>query len=91
MSYLPILKHAIAGRRPGSTLTVDHIRDELEAAQVPPSQYGGLFAEACAKGLLEWTGDTVRSHHRPAKGRRVQLYRIPVRRQHRPRVAGLAA
>lgn len=81
MSYLKVLRLVLAGRRPGSKVTADAIRFELDAAQVPPSQYGGLFAEACAKGDLEWTGETVRSTHRPAKGRRIQTYRVLPRRR----------
>lgn len=81
MSYLQPLRLAIAGRRPGSKISIDHVRRELEAAQVPPSQYGGLFAEAVRKGLLTWHGETTRSTYRPAKGRRICVYRVAVRRR----------
>lgn len=74
MSHIDTLRRALQGRRPGSMVTIDHVRGELDAAQVPPSQYGGLFAEACHKGLLKSTGLTRPSLHRPARGRRVQVY-----------------
>lgn len=85
MSNIDVLRRALQRWRPGSLITVDVVRPELESGQVPPSAYGRLFGEACAKGLLWATGSTWPSRWRPAKGRRVLVYMV--RDQNRPGAA----
>lgn len=68
---------------PGRRVTVNHLRDLLDAAGIPEQARGGLFDGACRHGLLrpvkvalgdEWHDVYVRSTGESAHGARVRLY-----------------
>lgn len=65
----------------GHEFTIDDLRDDIEAAQIPASSLGGLFERACYSGVLHADGRTIRSTHPPARGRRILLYRKQATRQ----------
>jgi hypothetical protein len=67
-------RRAVLAYRPSATITVDHLRPALEAAQIPPAAYGPYFRKALRDGLLttEWT--SVPSTWPGARGRRVAKY-----------------
>ena len=76
---------AIACCAPGSTVTANTLRDELDGADVPANVRAPLMKAACKAGLLEpvmrttVTGqmvhDSVPSTGKSAKGAHVKLYR----------------
>lgn len=76
MSDLQTLIRALRFRRTGATISIDDIRMELDMAQIPDSHRGGLFGEACHKGYLTATGQTVKTGHKAGKGRLVRTYLI---------------
>jgi hypothetical protein len=65
----------------GARLTVEHIRDDLEAAQIPPSAYGPLFKAACERGELKNTNMSVIERKASRRGGRASIYK-----RTRPRV-----
>lgn len=73
--HLDVLRRALLTRRVGTVLSVDTIRPELEAAQVPQAVLGALFRTACLRGWLTPTGTVTPSRYRPARGRLVREYR----------------
>lgn len=58
----------------GSRITVEHLRSDLEAAQIRPSQYGPLFRAACQRGLLRETGLSIIERKASRRGGRALLY-----------------
>lgn len=85
-AYRTLLR-AISTIPTGNGVTVDVIRDELEAAQCSSAEKGDAFRVACSDGYLTgvfmllpwWSLDPIHaavpSHHPAAKGRLVKLYR----------------
>lgn len=81
------LLRAIDGIDANRGVTVDLIRDELDAAQTSSAERSGAFTAACTDGYLTgvflllpwWSLDPIHaavpSHHPAAKGRLVKLYR----------------
>lgn len=78
-AFARIIKSVSPGRR----VTVNHLRDLLDAAGIPEQARGGLFDGACRQGLLrpvkvqlgdEWHDVYVRSTGVSAHGARVRLY-----------------
>lgn len=59
----------------GARLTVENLRDDLEAAQIPPSAYGPLFRAACQRGLLVHTGMSVVERKASRRGGRAGIYK----------------
>jgi len=76
MSYLNTFRAVLSGIPTGKAITIDSVRAEFEAAQIPPAAYGPIFAEACQKGYLEATAATVKTRWRPGRGRLVRVYRV---------------
>jgi hypothetical protein len=79
-AFLRIVKSVSPGRR----VTVNHLRDLLDAAGIPEQARGGLFDGACRAGLLEpvrvqveaeWADVYVASTGESARRSRVRLYR----------------
>ena len=79
-------RRIVAAVRPGSRVTVNHLRDLLDAAGIPESARGGLFDGACRAGLLrpvrvrvgdEWADVYVPSTGGSARRARVRLYERP--------------
>lgn len=59
----------------GTRLTVEHVREDLEAAQIAPSAYGPLFKAACERGELKNTGMSVIERKASRRGGRASIYR----------------
>lgn len=76
MADLDVLRRILDGYRPGATVHVDAIRDDLEAAQVRRAQYGGLFTQACAAGWIAPTGRVHKSRSGPRRGGIIREYRV---------------
>jgi len=55
-------------------ISVDMIREDLEAAQISPAAYGGLFAAAVARGVLRPTGRVIRSRKPSRRSGWAQIY-----------------
>lgn len=81
-------RRIIAACRPGTRITVNALRDLLDAAGIPETARGGLFDGACRAGLLtpvrvqvggEWADVYVPSTGLSARRARVRLYQIPER------------
>lgn len=54
--------HIIAAYPPGTELSINDIRDQLDAAQIPVKARGGLFSRAVHAGLLRPLTFTVGGH-----------------------------
>lgn len=68
---------ALAGGIGGGTPTsVNALRDDLSAAQVPKTAWGGCFRAAERDGDLTTNGFTVHSDEEKARARRVLVYRV---------------
>ena len=76
-------RRIIRSVEPGRRLTANSLRDLLDAADIPETARGGLFAKAVQSGLLRpvtvvYEGGTadvyVPSSGESAKGARVRLY-----------------
>jgi hypothetical protein len=79
-------RRIIAAIPPGRRVTVNHLRDLLDAAGIPETSRGGLFDGACKAGLLrpvrvkigdEWADVYVPSTGESARRARVRLYERP--------------
>lgn len=71
----------LATRRPGTLLTVDAIRDELDAAGFAHPSLGMLFQRACYDRVIVKTGGYVPARPASARGRAVAVYRVTGRRE----------
>lgn len=80
-------RRIIAAIPPGRRVTVNHLRDLLDAAGIPEQARGGLFDGACRQGLLrpvrvklgpdDWADVYVPSTGESARRSRVRLYERP--------------
>lgn len=64
----------LEGYAPGAEVTVEQIRDDLEALQVRPTSLGGLFNAACRRGWLVSTERVTRSRKPSRRGGRNLIY-----------------
>lgn len=53
LEYWPDFLRILACWQPGSHLTVNALRDDLDAAQIPSTARGGLFSQAVNCGYLK--------------------------------------
>lgn len=58
----------------GTEFHIEHIRTELEAAQIRPSQYGPLFGAAERRGLCRSTGRAYRCKKPSRRGGWAGIY-----------------
>lgn len=80
LEHWPVFCRILQRARPGADITVNVLRDDLDAAQIPATARGGLFAQAVNTGYLEpvrlFGGDVyVPSTGDSAHRARVRLYR----------------
>lgn len=86
-AYRTLLR-AISGLNPGDAMTIDLIRDELDAADLSSAEKSGAFRSACHEGYLTGVFLTlpglsvdhpvhaaIPSTHRSGKGRYVKVWR----------------
>lgn len=59
---------------PDTVLTIDSVRDEVEARQLTNHERGQCFRDAVSAGYLVATRTVQPSTHPPAKGRLVERY-----------------
>jgi hypothetical protein len=76
MADLDTLRQILDGYRPGATLSVDSLRDDLEAAQIKPSQYGGLFRTAVEREWLRPTGRIANSRKGSRRHGVIREYKV---------------
>jgi hypothetical protein len=73
--FLRILQRVPAGQ----TITVNHLRDDLDAAQIPETSRGGLFSQACNTGhLTPLTVHGVGDIYQPSTGDTAHRARVRV-------------
>jgi hypothetical protein len=53
LEFWPDFLRILARCQPGSHVTVNALRDDLDAAQIPTPARGGLFSQAVNRGYLE--------------------------------------
>lgn len=73
---LEVFLRAVGQFPAGAEITVEHIRDELEAAQIHSSQYGPLFGRACDLGVLASTNRAVKCRKPSRKGGWAGIYKV---------------
>ena len=78
MADLDILGLILARYAPGSRVSCDTLRDDLEAAQIRPSQYGALFRSACERDWITPAG-YAKSTSGPRRGGLIREYRVGAR------------
>lgn len=64
----------LATRRVGTPISSNALRDDLDAAQIPPGSRGGCFQKAIDHGYLTTSGMTVRSNGPASRGSRRLVY-----------------
>lgn len=67
----------------GSLITVESLRDDLEAAQIRPTAYGSLFRSAVERGHLRPTGTATRCHKPSRRGGYALVYTVIAGEKHR--------
>lgn len=81
-----VLDYALACFAPGELITIDDVREPLEIAQIRPTRWGPMFAEAVRHGLISTDGGTRKSRHPASHGRRVLVYKIAGQKADRPKI-----
>jgi hypothetical protein len=74
VSDLDVFLRIIEQTPVGEAVSVNHIRTEIEAAQLKPSSLGGLFRAACTRGLLTTSGTAAICRTPSRKGGRALVY-----------------
>ena len=76
MADLDILGMILARYQPGSRIHVDLLRDDLDAAQIKPSQYGGLIVHAIDAGWIRATGRIANSRKGSRRHGVIREYKV---------------